>query len=117
DGAADHRAEAIGIGELDLDGVPERIELEARAAERDLRAGLDVDVVDAQLRDVRAVRRIEIAEAIAAIVEPDLAVQAGDLRIGQLHVVAAPRADADHLRFDVTHEPGIGPRHDLHADT
>src|SRR6185436_11579341 len=59
DRAPDHRAEPVGVRQLDLDRVAERLEPEARPAERDLRPGLDVDVIDAQLRYVRAVGRIE----------------------------------------------------------
>src|SRR3569623_1426463 len=92
DRAADHRAVAIGIRELDLDRFAERLELHPRRAHRDLRAGHDVDVVDAQAGDVRAVRRVEIAQAVAAIVEATLRVQAGDLAVGQLDIVTAASA-------------------------
>src|SRR5690606_11489240 len=98
----------VGIGELDLDALAEWLELQTRGADRDLRARLDVDVVDAQARDVRAVRRVEVAQTIAAIVDADLAVQAGDLGVGELDIVAAPRADANDRGLDVAHEPRIG---------
>jgi hypothetical protein len=115
DRAADHRAEAIGVRQLDLDRVAERLELEPRSAQRDLGAGLDVDVVDPQLRHVRAVGRVKVAQAITAVVQPDLAVQPGYLGIGELNVVATARADPDHRGFDVADQPGIGAGHDLDA--
>src|SRR5690606_15909911 len=52
---------------------------------------------------------------VAPIVEPDLAVQARDLRVRELDVVAAPRADPDHRGFDIAHEPRVGASHDLDA--
>ena len=115
DRAADHRAEAVGIRELDLDGVPERVELQSRATERDLRPGLDIDVVDPQPRDVGPVRGIEVAQAVAPVIEADLAVQPRHLGIRELDVVPAPRAHPDHRGFDVSHQSRVCPTHDLHA--
>ena len=67
DRAADHAAQPVAVGDLELDRLAQRLEPQPGRADRDLRARLDVDVVDAQARDERPVGRVEIAQAVAAV--------------------------------------------------
>jgi hypothetical protein len=101
-------AEADPARQGELDRLAERLEAELGRPDGDRRAGRHVDVVDAQAGDEGAVGRVEIAQAIAALVEPDLAMQPGHPRVAQLDVVAAAGADADDRCLDVAAEPGVG---------
>jgi hypothetical protein len=113
DAAPDESGEAQARRERHLDRLAERLEAHPRGADRQHRPGRDIDVVDAQPAHEGAVGGVEIAQPVAALVEADLAVDAGDLRVAQLHVVAAARADADDRRLDVALEPGVGSGHHL----
>ena len=55
----------------------------------------------------------ELAQSNPPIIEPDLAMQTGDLGIRELDIVAAPRADPDHRGLDVTDEARVRAADDL----
>ena len=92
--AADQAVQTGFVPQRDADGLVERIEDDGGLADLDRGARRDEAVDDADAANVSAVRRAEVAHAVAVALQAQLAVEAGDLRIGEVQVGAGA---ADHV--------------------
>jgi hypothetical protein len=97
--AADDRVEAIALRQLDLDDVLHRLELDRGVAEAEHRARPQEHLADAQVADVDAVARVQVAQPVAVVARGDLEVGPRHRLVGQ-HQVADDAAAAGHPRLD-----------------
>ena len=110
--AADQAVQARLVPQRDRHAVVERVEHDRALADLDGRAGGDEAVDDADAADVRAVRRAEVADAVAVGLEPELGVEPRHLRIGEVQV-GAGAADHDRRLRELDDLADVGAGDDL----
>src|SRR5262249_54855676 len=107
--AADDAVEAVPLRQRDLDDVLRGLEAQLALPDAELRAWLEEDLAHAQVADEGAVARVEVAQAVAVVLDQHLEVRARDRLVVQDQVVddaaAARYARLAHLHL----APGVRP--------